>query len=145
MKVMVVYDGTLHAKTALQYGVEKVKENGGNLLVLHVFNSNMFFDYDAIPGAIDIARRESSRSVEEAEKIIKEMGKGIKASIILEEGNPEKKIMQCAKDENVDLLLCPTRYKAVARSFRRMLDEKAIETSIYAYGVSPLSTIHTTR
>jgi nucleotide-binding universal stress UspA family protein len=145
MKVLVAYDGTLHAQTALQYGMEKVQENGGELIVLHVFNSTLFFDYDAIPGAVEIARRESSRHVEEAEKILRRAGNGVKASIILEEGNPEREIIQYAKDENIDLLLCPTRYKTVAKTFKRMLNEKALETSIYAYGLSPFSTIPISR
>ena len=113
MKVLVAYDGTLDAKTALRYGLEKVRGNGGELIVLHVFNRNLFIDYDAIPQAEEIARRESSRYIEEAERIIKEEGKGIKASIILDEGNPEKETIECAKAENVDLLLCPPRYKAL--------------------------------
>ncbi len=143
MKVLVAYDGTLHAKTALQYGMEKVKENGGEIIVLHVFNSSLFFDYDAIPGAIDIARREFSQRVEEAEKILR--GNGIKASIVMEEGNPEREIINYASNENIDLLLCPTRYKTVAKTFKRMLNEKALETSIYAYGLSPFQTIPVSR
>ena len=57
MKVLVAYDGTLQAKDALKYGVEKVKENGGELVALHVFNSNMFVDYDVF-GAEEAGRAE---------------------------------------------------------------------------------------
>lgn len=141
MKVLVAYDGTLHAKTALQYGLDKVRTNGGELVVLHVFNNSLFIDYDATPGAVDLARRESSLCIREAEEIIRQEGNGLKACIILQEGNPESEIIECAKSENVDLLLCPTKYKTVAKTFKRMLNERALETNIYAYGVSPFSPV----
>jgi nucleotide-binding universal stress UspA family protein len=145
MKVLVAYDGTLHSQTALQYGMGKVRENGGELVVLHVFNSHLFLGYDSIPGAVDTARRESGRFVDEAARILRENGKGIKACIVVEEGNPEREIIRCARDENVDLLLCPTRYKAVAKTFRKILNEKGIETSIYAYESNPHAIAHTSR
>jgi nucleotide-binding universal stress UspA family protein len=141
MKVLVAYDGTLNSKTALRYGLEKARESGGELVALHVFNSNLFIDYDAIPQAEEIARREASRYVKEAETIIREEGKGVKASIIETEGNPEKEIISYAITENVDLLLCPTRYKSVVKSFRKMLNENGMETSIYVYSNGPHSTI----
>lgn len=143
MKVLVAYDGTLHARTALQYGMEKTRETNGELVVLHVFNRNIFLDYDAIPQAEEIARRESSRYAKEAEKILKEEGKGIKAFLVTGEGNPEQEIIDCAQEENVDLLLCPTRYKVVASTFRKMLKVRGLETSIFAYGSSPYATVPT--
>jgi len=131
MKVLVAYDGTLHAKVALRYGLEKVRESGGELVALHVFNSDLFIDYDAIPEAEEIARRESLRYVEELEGIIREEGDGVKARIIVEDGNPEKEILSYAKTENVDILLCPPRYKSIVKKFRKMLNEQVTEASIY--------------
>ena len=145
MKVLVAYDGTLDSKTALRYGLEKVKEDGGELVALHVFNSSLFVDYDAIPEAEEIARREASRYVKEAETIIRDEGSGVKASIIETEGNPGKEIIRYAEVENVDLLLCPSRYSTVVKTFRKMLNKKGLETSIYAYGSSPYSTVPTER
>jgi len=115
MKVLVAYDGTLHAKVALRYGLEKVRESGGELVALHVFNSDLFIDYDAIPEAEEIARRESLRYIEELEGIIRDEGDGVKARIIVEDGNPEKEILSYAKAENVDILLCPARYKSLVK------------------------------
>ena len=34
MNILVVYDGTLHAKKALLYGLKKVQEAGGEITVL---------------------------------------------------------------------------------------------------------------
>jgi nucleotide-binding universal stress UspA family protein len=116
MKVLAAYDGTLDAKITLRYGMEKVKENGGELIVFHVFNANLFLDYDAIPQAEEIARRESARYAEEAERIIREEGRGIKASIILDEGNPEKKMIRCANIENADIIFVPPRYRSIIKN-----------------------------
>lgn len=115
MKVLVAYDGTLHAKTALKYGLRKVREAGGDLTVLHVFNRNMFIHYEAIPQAEDIARKESARHVEEAEKIIKQQGNGMKAGIVVQDGNPEKEIVAYAKAENIDIILSPRRFRSIIR------------------------------
>ena len=65
MKVLVEYDGTLQAKEALKYGVEKVKEKGGEVVAFQVFNSSMFVDYDVF-GAEDEGRAEALRFAEEA-------------------------------------------------------------------------------
>ena len=115
MRVLVAYDGTLDSKTALRYGLEKIKQNGGDLFVLHVFNSNLFVDYDAIPEAKEIAQRESSRYVKEAEMIIKEEGKGVKVNIIEEEGDPEKETVRYATHENIDIIISPPRYKSIVK------------------------------
>lgn len=115
MKALVAYDGTVQAKTALGYGIEKVRKHSGELVVLHVFNNNLFINYDAIPQAEEIARRESVRYMAEAERIIKEKGGGIKASIIVEDGNPEKEIISYAKTESIDIIFSPPRYKSIVR------------------------------
>ncbi len=39
MKIMVAYDGTLQAKEALVYGMDKAREKGGEVVALHVFNN----------------------------------------------------------------------------------------------------------
>ena len=124
MKVLVAYDGTLQAKEALRYGAQKVKENGGELVALHVFNSSIFIDYDAHPGAVEMARRDSLRFVEEARRLIAENGVLDYARVVSEEGVPSEEIMRYATDKNVDILLCPPRYKSIVRNFKRVLDEK---------------------
>ena len=56
MKILMIYDGTLQSKTALTYGIGKVRERGGELIVLQVFQSSLFVDYDAGPMAEERAR-----------------------------------------------------------------------------------------
>jgi nucleotide-binding universal stress UspA family protein len=131
MKIMVVYDGTLQAKEALVYGMEKAREKGGEVVALHVFNSPLFVDYDAVPDAENIARAESTRFVEEAKTIIREKGKGIKTSLFFGEGNPEEEVIAFAKAEHADVLLCPPRYKSIIRKYKKALagSELAVEAA----------------
>lgn len=121
MKVLVAYDGTLQSQEALRYGLEKVKENGGEVLALHIFNSAQFVDYD-VAGAVEAARRESARQMEEAKHLMKESG--VKASLFAGEGDPEDETIRFATDRNVDVLLCPSRYKSIIKRFRRMAEDR---------------------
>ncbi|HEX8949149.1 MAG TPA: universal stress protein [Dissulfurispiraceae bacterium] len=124
MKVLVAYDGTLQSKEALKYGLDKVKENGGELVALHVFKSNMFVDYDSIPGAEDIARGEAARFVAEAEQLIRKEGRGVRAKVLAEDGNPAEEIINYAMAKNIDVLLCPPRYRSIIDRIKRTLKEE---------------------
>jgi len=133
MKVLVAYDGSMQAKDALRYGVEKVRVNGGEVVALHVFNSNMFLDYDVF-GAEESGRAESMRFAAEAKKILGETGTGINSRVICAEGNPEEETINYARDNNMDLLLCSPRYKSIIRGFKKLLDKqgrKAQEDMIF--------------
>ena len=139
MKVLVAYDGTLQAKEALKYGVEKVKANGGELVALHVFNSNMFVGYDVF-GAEEAGRTEAMRFAVEAKQILGETGKGIKTRVIFAEGDPEEETIGFARENNMDLLLCSPRYKSIIKSFSALLDEqgkKAKEDTIFDETAKP--------
>ncbi len=116
MKILAAYDGTLHSKVALKYGIQKIRENGGELLVVHVFQGSLFVDYDAGPRALEAARDESRRHIEDAKKLIEKSGAGILVRILSEEGDPKEIITRYAADEHVDLVLVPPRYKAVAKT-----------------------------
>jgi nucleotide-binding universal stress UspA family protein len=121
MKIMVAYDGTLQAKDALVYGMDKAREKGGEVVAFHVFNSPLFIDYDATPNAEALARAESDRFVEEAKAIIREKGKGVKTSLFTGEGNPDKEIIAFAREEHADILLCPPRYTSIIRKYQKAL------------------------
>ena len=130
MKVLVAYDGTLQAKDALRHGVQKVKEVGGEVVALHVFNSNLFVDYDVF-GAEEAARLESMRLAAEARKILAETGDGVKARVIVTEGDPEEETMNFAKEYNIDLLLCSPGYKSIGRSFKMLPDDQGTAVPEY--------------
>jgi nucleotide-binding universal stress UspA family protein len=115
MNILVAYDGSLNSKTALNYGIEKVKERGGQLDVLHIFDSGMFIDYDAGPKAEETARRESVRYLEEARRIMEEAEVDVKEHIFSVEGDPEGEIILYATRRHADLILCPRRYKSIMK------------------------------
>jgi nucleotide-binding universal stress UspA family protein len=121
MKIMVAYDGTLQAKEALAYGIEKAREKGGEVIALHVFNSSLFIDYDAHVDAEAIARRDSARFVDEARTLIREKGNGVRASLFSTEGNPAEEVVSFAKEKKVDVLLCPPKFRAIINKYEKNL------------------------
>jgi nucleotide-binding universal stress UspA family protein len=116
MKILVAYDGTLHAKKALTYGIQKLQKAGGEMTVLQVFDSGLFVDYDAGPRAEEMARSESARQFEEAKKIVSEIAANVPVKFVAEEGNALEKIADQFSVERPDLVLAPPRYKELAAS-----------------------------
>jgi nucleotide-binding universal stress UspA family protein len=116
MKILVAYDGTLHAKKALKYGIGKLQNDGGEMKVLHVFDSSLFVDYDAGPRAEEMARHESARQLEDAKKIIRDGAAGLSVRIIAEEGNFMRKLADQVAADRPDLVLAPPRFKEAAAS-----------------------------
>lgn len=139
MKIMVAYDGTLQAKEALVYGMQKAKEKGGEVVALHVFNSPLFVDYDATPGAESVARAESDRFMEEAKAIIREKGKGVKASLYSTEGNPEDETIAFARAEHADVLLCPPRFRRIIGKYRKALGESEMAVEAAQHSLAALT------
>jgi nucleotide-binding universal stress UspA family protein len=115
MKILTIYDGTIQSKTALQYGLSKAREKCGEVVLLQVFQSGLFVDYDAGPRAQEIARAEAKRHLKDAETIIQEKGHGVTVRILFEEGDPQEEILRAARAEHADLVLVSPRYKAVAK------------------------------
>ncbi|OGW35490.1 MAG: hypothetical protein A2010_10945 [Nitrospirae bacterium GWD2_57_9] len=120
MKILTLYDGTMQSKAALRYGLRKVREKGGSLTVLQVFQTDLFVDYDAGPRAQDIARAESARHRRDAEAIISAAGnEGISVNVRSEEGEPVEEAARVAESEQPDLVLASPRYKALVRRTSR--------------------------
>jgi nucleotide-binding universal stress UspA family protein len=140
MKIMVAYDGTLQAKEALVYGLDKVREKGGEVVALHVFNSGMFIDYDATVYARGMAKAESEQFINEAKAIIREKGKGVKASLFSTEGNPTEEVIGFAKAEKVDVLLCPPRFTKIINKYQRAVAESELTSEAAKLNVAAVST-----
>jgi nucleotide-binding universal stress UspA family protein len=140
MKIMVAYDGTLQAKEALVYGMEKVREKGGEVVALHVFNNGMFIDYDATVDALGVAKAEAEQFINEAKTIIRERGKGVKASLFSTEGNPSVEVISFAKSEKVDVLLCPPKFTKIINKYQRSLAESELSSEAAKLQVAALST-----
>jgi nucleotide-binding universal stress UspA family protein len=117
MKILAIYDGTIHAKKALQYGLRKAKEKNAELIVLQVFQSSLFVDYDAGPMAEAAARAEADRYRHEAEAIIAAEGlTDQRTRMVRREGDPIEEALALIQAEKTELTLAPPAYKAVARS-----------------------------
>jgi len=120
MKIMVAYDGSLQAKEALVYGMEKAREKGGEVFALHVFNSPLFLDYDVMD-AEAASMRESARLMDEAAVLIRERGNGVNAGLFRTEGNPEEEVINFAREKKVDVLLCPSSFKGIIGKYQRAI------------------------
>ncbi len=116
MKALVAYDGSLDSKKVLEYVIRKVRDNGGELIVIHVFNSNLFIGYDSSPDAEGMARIESARFVEDAKKILESSGAGMRSRIVVEEGNPADEIIRFAAEENVEIIFSPPGYRTIVKN-----------------------------
>jgi len=140
MKIMVAYDGTLQAKEALVYGIEKARAKGGEVVALHVFNSLLFADYEATVNTRDEAKAEAARFVEEAKTIIREKGTGVKASLYSTEGNPEQEMISFAKAEQVEVLLCPPKFKSIISKYQKALAGSELAGETAKMNVAAIST-----
>lgn len=116
MKILTIYDGTLQSKTALHYGISKAREKGGEVIVLNVFQSSLFLDYGAGPGAEELARTEWAQHARDAEKIIDEEGNGVLIRLQAEDGEPEEELLRYAMSEHPDLILATPRYRGVTKA-----------------------------
>ncbi|MCL5023344.1 MAG: universal stress protein [Nitrospirae bacterium] len=116
MKILLAYDGTLQSKEALRYGIRKAKEGNGQILVLHVFNSSLFLDYDATPHAEEMARIESARFVEDARRILETEGNTVRSRIVVDEGDPPEEILRHAAAEKSDIIIAPPAYRSLAKT-----------------------------
>jgi nucleotide-binding universal stress UspA family protein len=116
MKILTIYDGTIQSKTALRYGLRKAREKDAELVVLQVFQSSLFVDYDAGPRAEELARAEAERHGREAEAIISAAGPhGISVRVLAEEGDTIEEALRIAHDERADLILTSPRYKSIVK------------------------------
>jgi len=116
MNILVVYDGTLHAKKALRYGLKKVQGAGGDVTVMQIFDPRLFIDYDAGPKAEEMARKEAAQSLAEARQIISEQAAGLSVRIFSDEGDAAQKVREYVEAEHPGLVLAPPRYRDLAKT-----------------------------
>lgn len=140
MKIMIAYDGTIQSKEALVYGMNKARENGGEVVALQVFNNTMFVDYDASVDAEAIARTAFAQQMSDAKAIIREHGDGVRVSVFSTDGNPEDEVVGFAQARKVDLLLCPPRFKSIISRYQKTLGASAIAPDVAGLHISAVST-----
>jgi nucleotide-binding universal stress UspA family protein len=115
MKILSIYDGTIQSKTALRYGLKKVKQKGGEVIVLHVFQNSLFVDYDAGPMAEEIARAEVKRHKQDAENIIRETGQDVNVKILSVDGDPAEEVLRVSESVHAGLIIVSPRYRAIVK------------------------------
>lgn len=117
MKILVAYDGTLNAKTALKYGIDKAGEGrgGGAVTVVGVFKSAMFVDYGAGPRAEEVARGEFMARMKEAEAVAAQAPAGVRAEVLAEVAESEEEAAGLAESMGAGLVLAPAGLRALAR------------------------------
>ena len=103
------------------YGLKKVREAGGELTVLQVFDARLFIDYDAGPKAEELARKEASQGLAEARQVINEQAAGVAVRIISDEGDAAQKVLEYVEEEHPGLVLAPPRYRDLAKTLTRPL------------------------
>lgn len=119
MNILIVYDGTLHAKTALRYGLGRLTSTQDKAVMLQIFDRASFIDYDAGPRAEAMARAEAGRQFQEARAILEETAQGKQVQVVAEEGDAELVISAYADRERFDLILVPPRYRSIRKYVQR--------------------------
>lgn len=121
MKMLVAYDGTLNSKEALAFGLAKAKETGARLAVLSVFDTGKFMDYGAGPNAVEEARKQWRKGLDDARAIVRSEGRGTDTSIFTSEGDPEDVTLEFAVREGVDLLLCTQGQGSIIKKYTKLM------------------------
>lgn len=116
MKILISYDGTIQAKKGLRYSLQKAREKGGEVLILHIFDPSLFVDYDAGPQAEAMARAEAAAQLAEAGGLVDKLAAGIPVRIFSDEGDAEHLILRRAEEEGVDMIVTQPRFKGIAKS-----------------------------
>ncbi len=87
-----------------------------------------------------VAKAEAAQFMNEAKTIIREKGKGVKASLYSTEGNPTEEVVSFAKTEKVDVLLCPPKFTKIINKYRQAVGESELAGEAAKLHVAALST-----
>jgi nucleotide-binding universal stress UspA family protein len=115
VKILLVYNGTVNAKAALRYAISRARAHQAVLVVLFVFHRDLFIDYDAGPGAEEVARKEWALQREEALRILDAEGQDIRKRLVVTDGNWDEEILATARQERVDIIFSPQRLPEIAK------------------------------
>jgi nucleotide-binding universal stress UspA family protein len=114
-KILITTDGSEHAKHALDHAVESAVKWSAELIILTVVPPvyPMIYPSEFIAKYIskleDDLRESHQNILSEAENIVKNKHPDIKVVTRLEEGHPSSKIIETAKEEDVDLIVMGSR------------------------------------
>lgn len=114
-RILVPFDGSSNAETALLKAVEAAKLTGAELLVLTVYRHHSMLEASLSmvravdPGSMDDTMREHAREVaDHAKKTAMQAGADNVRSFI-KPGQPARTIVSFAKEKDVDLIVLSSR------------------------------------
>jgi nucleotide-binding universal stress UspA family protein len=104
--ILVVVDGSQPAKKALEYAASLASKNESRLYVVHIIEEfgELIQRWEQHDSYVDEVKRLSKDSLDECESRARELGV-TKIDTIEEEGNAAEKILQIAKDKEVDTIV----------------------------------------
>jgi nucleotide-binding universal stress UspA family protein len=108
--VLVAYDGSSHAKRALEIAIDLAKKYEAKLDIVEVVDSTVFAGAGIAPIPADVIESVYNRAkadIEEAKKKSKEGG--VEAEGVILEGDPASAILEYANKNNVDLIVTGSR------------------------------------
>lgn len=131
MKIILSTDFSVENKVLLPYAIDFLKDTGGEIIIFHAYNDNIFVGSNSYPGNMDTDNYFTTEILIELEKssqqLMKEKtqylidminGEGadnIVVRPILVSGDPEEELIELSKKENPDLILMGTRGKGGKR------------------------------
>lgn len=131
MKIILSTDFSDENKVLLPYAIDFLKDAGGEIIIFHAYNDNIFVGSNSYPGNMDTDNYFTTEILIELEKrsqlIMKEKtqylidminmegANNIMVRPILVSGDPEEELIELSKKENPDLILMGTRGKGGKR------------------------------
>lgn len=131
MKIILSTDFSDENKVLLPYAIDFLKDAGGEIIIFHAYNDNIFVGSNSYPGNMDTDNYFTTEILIELEKssqlimkektqylidmINKEGANNIMVRPILVSGDPEEELIELSKRENPDLILMGTRGKGGKR------------------------------
>ena len=114
-KIMVPFDGSTNAETALQKAVELAALTGGEILILTVYRHHSMLEASfsmvrpSDPGNMDDAMRSHAREVADHAKRIAQEAGASQVRAFIKAGQPARTIIAWSKEKEVDLIVLSSR------------------------------------
>ncbi|AWR97058.1 universal stress protein [Acidianus sulfidivorans JP7] len=108
--IIIAYDGSSHAKKALDIAIDLAKKYEAKLDIIEVVDSSIFAGAGLAPVPADVIESIYNRAkadIEDAKKTAKD--KGIEAEGVVLEGDPATAILEYSNKNNADLIVTGSR------------------------------------
>lgn len=117
--IVIAYDGSSHAKRALDIAIDLASKYSSKLDIVEVVDSTVFSGAGVAPIPADVIESVYSKAksdIEEAKKVASQ--KGVNAEGVVLEGDPANAILDYVSKNNADLIITGSRGLS---TFKRML------------------------